>query len=627
MCGLAGIINLDGKPVDEGDLRAMASTLRHRGPDDEGMMLEGNVGFYHLRLSIIDLATGHQPMSAGPATIVYNGEIYNYLELRKELEGRGRSFVTSSDTEVILQSYLEWGPECIRRLNGMFAFLLYDKARRILLVARDHFGIKPLYLYRSKDRLLFASEIKGLLAHPGVLKEVDCVGLRDYLTFQFVLQEQTLFRGIEKLLPAHYSVISLDTRQMTTVRYWEPSFAVDESRTKKFFTDELRRLLEDAVRIQMRSDVPVGAYLSGGMDSSLVTLLASRHAPNGFKSFTGLFAEGPEYDETSYAREVAQACGSTLYEIVPTAQQFMELMPKLTYHMDEPVAGPGLFPQFIVTRKGAEEVKVLLGGQGGDEVFGGYARYVVAYMEQALKGAIFETNEEGEHIVSLRSIVPNLPYLRSYAPMLKQFWRHGLFEPMDQRYFRLVDRLGGAVGLFTPDFRQSLQQEETFQRFQGVFNRPGTLSYYNKMTSFDMETSLPALLHVEDRVSMANSVESRVPLLDYRIVDLVASAPPALKFKGGEMKHLLKRAVQDVLPERIMSRKDKMGFPVPLHMWVHGPCRDFFGDTLLSGRAKQRGIFEPREVAKLMDYQRPFGRQLWGMLCLELWHREFIDGD
>lgn len=627
MCGLAGIINLDGRPADEGDLRAMASTLRHRGPDDEGMLLEGPVGFYHLRLSIIDLATGHQPMSAGPATIIYNGEIYNYVELRKELEGRGRSFVTSSDTEVILQSYLEWGPDCVHRLNGMFAFLLYDRDRRIILVARDHFGIKPLYLRRFRDRLLFASEIKALLAHPDVRSEVDCIGLRDYLTFQFVLGEQTLFRGITKLLPAHYSVIRLDGGETTTVRYWEPSFVVDDNRSKKYFTDEVRRLLEDAIRIQMRSDVPVGAYLSGGIDSSLVTMLASRHAPGGFKSFTGVFREGPEYDETEFAREVAGTCGSTLFEIVPTAQQFMDLMPRLIYHMDEPVAGPGLFPQYIVTRKGAEEVKVLLGGQGGDEIFGGYARYVVAYMEQALKGAIFETNEEGEHIVSLRSILPNLPYLRAYVPMLEQFWRQGLFEAMDQRYFRLVDRLGGAVGLFTEDFRATFHQDEIFQRFQQVFNRAGTTSYYNKMTSFDLETSLPALLHVEDRVSMANSVESRVPLLDYRIVDLVASAPPGLKFRGGEMKHLLKRAVRDVLPERIMKRKDKMGFPVPLHMWVQGPCRDFFCDTLLSTRARQRGIFDVGEVEKLMQYQRPFSRRLWGMLCLELWHREFIDGD
>lgn len=625
MCGIAGIINLDGRPVDPDQLRAMAAVQRHRGPDDEGMLIEGPLGFYHLRLSIIDLATGHQPMTAGPATIVYNGEIYNYLELRRELEALGRTFVTTSDTEVILQSYLEWGPECVRRFNGMFAFLLYDRSRRQVVAARDHFGIKPLYLYRNGAHLLFSSEIKGLLQHPAVPARVDSVGLRDYLTFQYVLGDQTLFEGIRKLPPAHYLVIGVDSGATTTVRYWEPSFVVDSTKNKAAFTEELRSLLEDAIRLQMRSDVPVGGYLSGGMDSSLVTMLATRHSPAGFKSFTGAFREAEQFDETAYAREVARACGSELFEIYPTPGEFMDLMPRLIYHMDEPVAGPGLFPQYMVTQRGAREVKVLLGGQGGDEIFGGYARYVVAYLEQALKGAIFETNEEGEHIVSLQSILPNLPYLRAYTPMMTDFWRHGLFAPMDERYFRLLDRLGGAVGLFTREFRQGFGQDEIFQRFQQVFNRPGTASYYNRMTNFDLETSLPALLHVEDRVSMANSVESRVPLLDRRIVDLISSAPPALKFQGGEMKFILKEAVRDLVPKSIMERKDKMGFPVPLHLWAQGSCRDFFRDHLLDHRARQRGIFEPAEVKKLMSYDRPFSRRLWGMLCLELWHREFID--
>jgi asparagine synthase (glutamine-hydrolysing) len=625
MCGIVGIINLDGQPADANELRAMATVLRHRGPDDEGIMLDGPVGFYHLRLSIIDLTTGHQPMTAGPATIVFNGEIYNYVELRQELEALGRTFQTRSDTEVILQSYLEWGPDCVTRFNGMFAFLLYDRTRRQLLAARDHFGIKPLYFYRQGSTLLFASEIKGLLEHSAVSARVDCVALRDYLTFQYVLGSDTLFAGVHKLPPAHYQVIALDTGATRNVRYWEAVFQVDAAKTKETFTDELRFLIEDAIRIQMRSDVPVGSYLSGGMDSSLVTVLASRQAAGGFKSFTGAFREGPEFDETGYAREVAQSTGTTLFEVYPTPEQFMELMPRLMYHMGEPLAGPGLFPQFMVTQRGAQEVKVLLGGQGGDEVFGGYARYVVAYLEQALKGAIFETNEEGEHIVSLQSILPNLPYLRSYAPMLEQFWRQGLFAPMDQRYFRLIDRLGGAIGLFTEDFRQRFDQQEIFQRFQQVFNRPGTASYYNRMTNYDLETNLPALLHVEDRVSMANSIESRVPLLDRRIVDLIASAPPALKFEGGEMKHMLKEAIRDLIPRRIMRRKDKMGFPVPLHLWAKGPCRDFFCDHLLDGRARERGIFEPAEIEKLMSYDRPFSRRLWGMLCLELWHREFID--
>ncbi len=293
--------------------------------------------------------------------------------------------------------------------------------------------------------------------------------------------------------------------------------------------------------------------------------------------------------------------------------------------MDEPVAGPGLFPQFMVARCAAQHVKVVLGGQGGDEIFGGYARYLVAYLEQAIKGAMFETTEEAEHIVSLKSIIPNLPSLRQYAPMMQQFWRQDLFEPMDRRYFRLIDRSGGALGLFSGDFRSTYDPEDLFARFQRVFNHPETQSYYNKMTHFDLVTNLPALLHVEDRVSMAASLESRVPLLDYRLTELVTSMPPRMKFRGGELKYILKRATSQLLPRSIMERKDKMGFPVPLHLWAKGASRDFFADVLLSSRARERGIFDVGEVEKLMRDEAAFGRRLWGLLNLELWYRQFID--
>jgi asparagine synthase (glutamine-hydrolysing) len=263
-----------------------------------------------------------------------------------------------------------------------------------------------------------------------------------------------------------------------------------------------------------------------------------------------------------------------LLEVVPTEDEFVDLMPTILYHMDEPVAGPGLFPQFIVSRLAARHVKVCLGGQGGDEIFGGYVRYLVAYFEQAIKGAIYDTNEEAEHVVTFASILPNLHFLRQYVPMLQQFWRSGMFEDMDRRYFRLIDRSGGAISLLTSEFRTQYNGEALFSRFQGVFNHPHTLSYYNKMTHYDLVTGLPALLQVEDRVSMASSLESRVPLLDHRLVDLVTSMPPRLKFKGGELKFILKRAMKDLVPKSIFQRKDKMGFPVPLHSWA--------GDVLAS---------------------------------------------
>ena len=626
MCGVVAVMKLDGQPVERSVLEAMGATIRHRGPDDEGTLIEGIVGLHHKRLSIIDLETGHQPMSAGGVTIVFNGEIYNYIELRETLRSCGHTFSTTSDTEVILEAYLEHGLECIPMLNGIFAFVLYDRPRGRLVVARDHFGVKPLYFYRTDTALLFASEIKALLCYPDVRSEPDLDAIRDYITFQHVLGERTLFQDVRKVLPGQYLVIDIASGAMKPVKYWTPTFIADGNHTEPYFTERLRFLLEDAVRIQLRSDVPVGAHLSGGMDSSVITTLATR-CGGPLKTFTGAFAEGPDFDERPYARRVADACGATMFEVVPTAEQFVELLPQLVYHMDEPVAGPGLFPQYVVSRLAADHVKVVLGGQGGDEIFGGYARYMVAYLEQALKGAIYETNEEKEHIVSLSSILPNLPYLKQYVPMLQQFWRAGVFEPMDRRYFRLIDRSGGALGLFTDDFRAEYRREEVFGRFQEIFNHPDTLSYYNKMTHFDMVCGLPALLHVEDRMSMAVSLESRVPLLDHRIADLVASMPPAMKFKGGEMKYILRRTIADLLPEDVLKRRDKMGFPVPLHIWARGKAREFFEDTLLSTSARTRGIYDAGEVRKLLDYGSPFGRGVWGLLNLELWYRQFIDGD
>jgi len=625
MCGVAGIVRLDGGPADEQLLRRMGEVLRHRGPDDEGTWVAGPVGLYHTRLAVIDLATGRQPMSADGVTVVFNGEVYNYLELREELQERGHRFQTASDTEVLLRLYLDRGEDFVRELNGIFAFVLYDARQHRILAARDHLGVKPLYWHANPRRLLFASEIKALLEDPEVVPEPDWDAVRDYLTFQYVQGEDTLFRGVRKLLPGQLWVHDLGTRESRRVRYWEPTFRVDFDHTERYFTEQLRALIEDAVRLQVRSDVPVGAYLSGGMDSSLVTVLASRRVSRPIPVFTGAFREGPDFDETRFAREVAAACDAVHRVVYPTPEEFVEHLPALLWHMDEPAGGPGLFPQFIVSRLAREHVKVCLGGQGGDEVFGGYARYVIAYLEQVLKGAIFETNEEGEHIVSLRSILPNLPYLRAYVPMLARFWSEGLFEPMDRRYFRLIDRSGGSLDLFAPEFRATFDREAIFARFQAVFNHPDTQSYFNKMTHYDLVTNLPALLHVEDRVSMAVSLESRVPLLDWRIVDLVTRMPPPMKFKGAEMKYVLKRAVADLIPAPVLARKDKMGFPVPLHLWMRGTAGEFVRDVLLGRACRERGLFDPVQVERLLRHDAPFDRRLWGLLNLELWFQIFLD--
>ncbi len=625
MCGIVGIINKGEVSPDFQILKTMADKIHHRGPDGEGHFIKKNVGFYHKRLSIIDLAQGKQPMSSNGKTIIFNGEIYNYLELRETLKERGYTFETNSDTEVILKMYEEYGKGCVDLLNGMFAFLLYDEIKSTMLVARDHFGIKPLYYLEDNDRMIFASEIKAILAYPGIVAEPDQTSLQEYLTFQFVIGEHTMFRNIKKVMPGHYMEIDLNNVKTRQVKFWQPNFVVDQHHTELFFVEELRRLLEDTINIQLRSDVPLGTYLSGGLDSSIVTLLSARNIEDQIKTFTGAFKESKDFDETEYAREIAKTVNAAYHEIYPTENDFIDLLPKLIYHLDEPVAGPGIFPQYMVSKLAKQNVTVVLGGQGGDEIFGGYARYLIAYFEQAIKGAIFESMEEGEHIVSLESILPNLPYIHRYIPMMREFWERGAFEPMDRRYFHLLDRSGNSLEFFTPDFQKSYDKEKVFQHFQQMFNHPDTLSYFNKMTHFDMFGSLPGLLQVEDRVSMAVSLESRVPLLDRRIVDLVSTVPPAMKFKGAEMKYLLKKAVSDVVPDKIMNRKDKMGFPVPLHIWAKNRTSDFIRDILMSKTSRERGIFNHDSIEKLVSSERAFGRSLWGLISLELWFKQFID--
>jgi asparagine synthase (glutamine-hydrolysing) len=625
MCGFVSILHNDSVAVELSTLKQMADVIGYRGPDDEGHFIDDFVAMYHKRLSIIDLATGRQPMSNGAVTIVFNGEIYNYIELRQNLIGCGHRFRTTSDTEVILHMYQEYGLDFINQLNGMFAFLIYDREKRRAVLGRDHFGIKPLYYYAGEDFIIVASEIKAILMHPKVAAEPNDDAICDYITFQYVLGSSTLFNNICKLLPGHYQVVELPSMAVHTTKYWDPSFKIDNFHTEEYFIHTLRQLLEDTIQIQLRSDVPVGTYLSGGMDSSIVTLMASEKYNGKIQSFNGAFKEGPAFDESRYARKVAESCNAEICQIYPEENDFIEFFPKLIYHMDEPAAGPGLFPQYMVSKLASQNVKVVLGGQGGDEIFGGYARFVVAYLEQAIKGAIFESTEEGEHIVSLKSILPNLSYLKQYVPMLQRFWSKDLFEPMDWRYFCLIDRSEGSLNLYSRDFCNGYRRQDIFARFQKMFNHPDTLSYYNKMVHFDMTASLPALLHVEDRVSMAVSLESRVPLLDRRIVELTTSMPPAMKFKGAEMKYILKRAVKDVLPAMISERKEKMGFPVPLHIWARNKVGDFFKDILFSKSCRERGIFCHDEIEKLIDNEAAFGRRLWGIINLELWFQTFID--
>jgi asparagine synthase (glutamine-hydrolysing) len=626
VCGIAGAIDLARRPIPdlERRLQVMNDLQAHRGPDGHATWRHAgeHVGFAHRRLAIIDLTTGDQPVGDGAGSwISYNGEIYNYIELRAELGGQG--FRTTSDTEVALRAYQEWGTDSLKKFRGMFAFSLWDERTDTLFCARDRFGIKPFYYTVVDGVLYFASEVKALIPFlPSV--ETDVEGLKDYLCFQFCLDGKTLFKGVKELLPGHMLLVR--DGKVTVSRYWEVYYQPDFHHTAAYFEAQVQELVAESVGLHLRADVPVGAYLSGGLDSSIVSSLAAGHEGPGFLSFTGRFGNDPAYDESGYARELAEWKGFQCLDVDITAQDFVSSIQDVIYHLDYPVAGPGSFPQYLVSQLAAKHRKVVLGGQGGDEVFGGYTRYLVAYFEQCIKGAIEGTMGSGRFVVTYESIIPNLVALKSYKPMLQEFWRDGLFEDLDRRYFRLINRapsLGDEINW------AALGHYDPFESFRTIFHgaNVGHESYFDSMTHFDFKTLLPALLQVEDRVSMAWGLESRVPFLDHRIVELAATIPADVKFENGNMKHVLRMAMKSELPPRISARQDKMGFPVPLHEWLaaSGPVREFIRDTFSSERARSRELIDNSRVLKRIDSESKFGRQVWGLLSLELWQRAFHD--
>lgn len=634
MCGLVGIVGGDSDQSSRLDrVERMKAVLIHRGPDGEGSYVDPDgypVVLGHRRLAIIDPDHGKQPMSTGDftTTLVFNGAIYNYLELRRELIAKGHPIQSYSDTEVLLHAYREWGEHCIKRLRGMFAFAIWDKKEKKLFCARDRVGIKPFYYHFDGKQLVFGSEIKALLV-AGVDVSSDLAGLQDYLTLQFCLDDRTLFKGIQRLEPAHVLIANLGGQkdiEITVRRYWDVQYDIDTEHDESYFVDNLSSLLEDAIQIHLRSDVALGAHLSGGLDSSTIVCMAAKMLEGiQIKTFTGAFSLGPQFDETSYAKRVSEFSGTDYHEVYIPIDGFAGTLEDLVYYLDEPVAGPGSIPQYYVSKLAAKHVKVVLGGQGGDELFIGYARYLVAYLEKCLGGAIFQTANLQKYAVSLESIIPNLPMLQGYVPMLQSFLGEGLFQSQDERYFRLIDRSEGTRNLFDGEVFSS--GHSTFKSFQQIFNRAGLNSLINQMTYFDLRGSLPALLHVEDRTSMATSLESRVPLLDHRIVEFMARIPPNVKFASGRVKHLFKEAIKNIVPKEIENRIDKMGFPVPLNIWYRGSGREFVNDVLLSQRARQRGLYNMQEVEKAILNENQYGRVVWGLLCIELWHRCYIDGD
>ncbi|MGY3534243.1 asparagine synthase (glutamine-hydrolyzing) [Bradyrhizobium sp. USDA 4452] len=627
MCGIAGFVSFAGLPLTRGkaSLDAMGRLIAHRGPDGFGSWSDDaqRVGLVHRRLAIIDLTpAGAQPMLAPNGTVIsYNGEIYNFVELRQQLSDRW-TFQSNSDTEVILAAYDRWGEGCVDHLRGMFAFAIWDERNKKLFAARDRFGIKPFHYTVRKGVLYFASEAKALLPFLDTI-DTDPDALGEYLTFQYTIGEKTLFKAISTLLPGH--ALRVENGQFSTRRYWDVQYDVDFDHSPIYFERRFTELLSDSMRVHLRSDVPVGGYVSGGLDSSLVALLASKLDHRSRDAFHGRFLEYPGYDESHYAKTVAELAEMSLHTVDITAEDFRSHIGDVIYHLDFPVAGPGSFPQYMVSALAAKHLKVVLGGQGGDELLGGYARYLVAYFEQCIKAAVDGTYRNGHYVVTIESIVPNLGLLREYKPLMKEFWRDGLFEDLDRRYFRLVDRSTDMVGEVN---WSGLNKDSVFESFRAIFNNKDNVkkeAYFDKMTHFDFKCLLPALLHVEDRMSMAHGLESRVPLLDHPLVEFLASVPADVKFMGGQMKHLMKVAYEDTLPKALIERRDKMGFPVPLKEWFDGDLKGFVLDIFGEQRLKHRPFFNSDTVLSHFGEQSRFSRKTWGLLSLELWHQRFHD--
>ncbi len=613
MCGIAGIVHRDGAPVDVADLERMLDRMAHRGPDDAGTFVAPGVGLGHRRLSIIDVsAAGHQPMPSldRQCWITYNGEIYNYREVRRSLEQAGRRFRSDSDTEVLLHAYQEWGQDCLKELNGMFAFAIWDAGRDLLFCARDRIGIKPFYYIDDGRRFAFASEIKALLALPGVSAEHDPISILDYLSFSYVRGSRTLFRGIEKLLPGEMLTVGRNGLQRSV--YWDVEYEETDRRSEDEIVEELAWTIDDAVRIQLRADVPVGTHLSGGLDSSLVTGLARKHHPGRLLSFNGRFGEGEAYDESAYARTMAEAADTELVDVLVTREGLYDRLAHLTWHMDEPTAGPGLIPQFSVCREARKHVTVALGGQGGDEIFVGYPRYRSDLLRH-----------QAVSLLRGRRPAPGFPAFGALTSLLREsgpraaaslFLRRLGPVPAPATMARFLQTTAAAWNLaLTASELREVADAELDRRIPTARSPLGRLLYY------DLKNYLPALLHVEDRTSMAVSLESRVPLLDHRIVEIMARVPAEMKFPGFRQKHLLRRVASPVVPASIVGRQDKMGFPTPLSIWLQEGRGDPRLEEAVTGSTLRRaGIVRgaPRPQT---------AGESWALLSLEMWMRTFVE--
>jgi asparagine synthase (glutamine-hydrolysing) len=622
MCGIAGVIRRDGSGPPEAErVRAMLAAQRHRGPDDAAVVSLDGATLGNCRLAILDPARSRQPMGdrASGCHLTFNGFVANFREIRAELEGAGESFATEGDTEVLLRALVLRGPAALDSLDGMFAFAFHDPRRRTTLLARDPCGVKPLYLSWDGDALLFASEPKAILAGLPGRPGVDREALLEYLSFQVPLTDRTLFRGIRRLGPGR--LLEIGPGGIREREWWKPPEGTDGPADPAGAAAAVREAIATSVARCLRADAPVGAFLSGGLDSTAVAAFAARAAGRPPALFHGTYDEGPAYDEREWAKGAARALGASVEIRAIGPEETAEALPAVVRALDEPMGGPGAIGSWFTAGLAARSVKVVLGGQGADEVFSGYARHLVVEFGEALRLSV-----EGD-AAPLLALLPSLgETLRGYEPLVAEaFAGEDLFPPPAERFFRLVHRGGGMDGLLRGDLLRELRLFRPRERFEEVFPGPGAGDLRTRMCEFERRTLLPALLHVEDRTTMAHGIEARVPLLGREVLDRVLRTPPAARWAGGGLKPLLRAAAAGVVPGETLARRDKMGFPVPLAPWARGPLRGFLRDLLLDPAARRRGLAEPAAVERLLDAETVSARRLWALASLELWHRAFID--
>jgi asparagine synthase (glutamine-hydrolysing) len=633
MCGINGIAfsSRSRRRVDATDLKAMRDVITHRGPDDEGIYIDENVGLGHRRLSIVDVASGHQPMTNEDASlyITYNGEVYNHADYREELESRGHVYRTHCDTETILHLYEDYGDACVEYLRGMFAFAIWDRYKRELFIARDRLGIKPLYyVHTAEGSLYFASEIKALLEARAVKAELNFAAFSDYLANHATSGEETLFAGVKRLMPGH--TLTWRDGEIKIKKYWDVSFAKVEpnGHSDKDYIAEWSELFRKSVELRLMADVPLGMFLSGGIDSSAIAAVMSTLVDEPIKTFSVAFKER-EANELEYARLVARAYNTDHHEVVISPEQFFGALPDLIWHEDEPLAHPSSVALYFVSRLAAQHVKVVLTGEGSDELMAGYARYRKTILNLAVGEHYHRMVPAGVRDL-IRGQIAGMSASKLRAKLSRTFL--SLSPDIESIYFDnfAVFPRSDQQGLLTSDTIDRIGGIDPYAGVRRVLSETDAQSLLDRLLYADIKTYLHELLMKQDQMSMAASLESRVPFLDHKLVEFTSSLPERLKLNRWTTKYVLRQSMKGVLPEQILTRP-KMGFPVPIDAWFRGPYAQVLDEYVLSSRATDREIFNADTVRTLVNEHQHgaanHSERLWSLVNLEMWFRRFLDGE